>query len=156
MPELIGSPTDRTTLTEAALRQRGVAPQFFPGAFTYAVEQNHYLCPEGKRLPYEGREKQNGSIRYRYRAAAVDCQNCPFQQLCCPNSRKGRSLVRTEEAPVMAAFKAKMATEAAHQIYKQRAGVADSPMPGSKTNWGCGSSASEGGSKWGSRPCGPA
>jgi transposase len=125
--ELIGSLTDRTANTEAALRKRGVGPEFFPSAFTYQAGQNHYLCPESKVLRYEGREKQNGVIRYRYRAAAADCQNCPWRSHCCPDSRKGRSLVRTEDAPVMAAFKAKMATEAAKQIYQQRAGVAEFP-----------------------------
>lgn len=125
--ELIGALTDRTAITEAALRKRGVVREFFPSAFTYQAGQNHYLCPEGKVLRYEGREKQNGSIRYRYRAAAADCQSCPFQQLCCPDSRKGRSLVRTEDVPVLAAFKAKMATEAAQRIYQQRAGVAEFP-----------------------------
>jgi transposase len=125
--ELIGSLADRTVLTEARLRKRGVAPEFFPSAFSYDTEQNHYTCPAGKVLRYEGREKQNGATRYRYRAATADCHACPFGRDCCPDSRKGRSLVRTEEAPVMAAFRAKMATAAAQQIYKQRAGVAEFP-----------------------------
>ena len=125
--ELIGSLTDRRIVTEAMLRQRGVAPECFPSAFTYDAEQNHYSCPAGKVLRYEGREKQNGNTRHRYRAATADCQACPLRPHCCPDSRKGRSLVRTEDAPVMAAFKAKMATEAAQQIYKQRAGVAEFP-----------------------------
>jgi len=125
--ELIGALTDRRTVTEAMLRQRGVAPECFPSAFTYDAEHNHYLCPAGKVLRYEGREQQNGNLRYRYRAAPADCQACPLRRRCCPDSRKGRSLVRTEDAPVMAAFKAKMATEAAQQIYKQRAGVAEFP-----------------------------
>jgi transposase len=125
--ELIGSLTDRRALTEATLRKRGVAAEFFPSAFAYDPEQNHYTCPAGKVLRYEGREKQNGATRHRYRAATADCQACPLRGQCCPDSRKGRSLVRTEDAPVMAAFKAKMATEAAQQIYKQRAGVAEFP-----------------------------
>jgi transposase len=125
--ELIGSLTDRRALTEATLRKRGVAAEFFPSAFAYDPEQNHYTCPAGKVLRYEGREKQNGNTRHRYRAVTADCQACPWRAQCCPDSRKGRSLVRTEEAPVMAAFKAKMATEAAQQIYKQRAGVAEFP-----------------------------
>jgi len=125
--ELIGSLTDRTTLTEARLRGRGVAAEFFPSAFRYQAELNRYLCPQGKVLPFEGRERNRGVIRYRYRAAAAECRACPLQSHCCPNSRKGRSLVRTEDAPVMAAFKAKMATAAAQQIYKQRAGVAEFP-----------------------------
>ena len=125
--ELIGSLTDRRALTEATLRKRGVAAEFFPSAFTYDSEQNHYTCPAGKRLRYEGREKQTSNTRYRYRAATADCQACPLRAPCCPDSRKGRSLVRTEDAPVMAAFRAKMATEVAQQIYKQRAGVAEFP-----------------------------
>lgn len=125
--DLIGSLTDRRALTEARLGKRGVTAEFFPSAFTYDPEQNHYTCPAGKVLRYEGREKQNGNTRHRYRAVTADCQACPWRAQCCPDSRKARSLVRTEEAPVMAAFKAKMATEAAQQIYKQRAGVAEFP-----------------------------
>jgi transposase len=125
--EMIGSLTDRTALTEAVLRKRGVAREFFPSAFTYQAEANHYLCPAGKVLRYEGREMQHGATRYRYRAATADCHACLGRAQCCPDSRKGRSLVRSEDAPVMAAFKAKMATEAAQQIYKQRAGVAEFP-----------------------------
>jgi transposase len=125
--ELIGSLTDRRALTEATWHKRGVAAEFFPSAFTYDSEQNHYTCPAGKVLRYEGGEKQHGNTRYRYRAATADCQACPLRRQCCPDSRKGRSLVRTEDAPVMAAFKAKMATEAAQEIYKQRAGVAEFP-----------------------------
>lgn len=125
--ELIGSLTDRRALTEATLRQRGVTAEFFPSAFTYDAAQNHYTCPAGKALRYEGREKQNGNTRHRYRAVTADCQACPWRRQCCPDSRKGRSLVRTEDAPGMAAFKAKMATQAAQQIYKQRAGVAEFP-----------------------------
>jgi len=124
---LIGSLADHTPLSEAALRKRGVMEAFFPSAFRYEAAPNHYTCPTGKTLPYLGRERRKGASRYRYRAAAADCHPCPFRAQCCPDSRQGRSLVRTEEGPVMAAFKAKMATEAAQLIYKQRAGVAEFP-----------------------------
>lgn len=124
---LIGSLTDHTASSEALLRKRGVTEAFFPRAFSYDAEQNHYTCPAGKRLHYEGREKKKGGSRYRYRAAATDCRQCPFRAQCCPGSRKGRSLVRSEDAPALAAFKAKMATAEAQRIYKQRAGVAEFP-----------------------------
>jgi transposase len=126
--ELIGSLADHSAQSEGRLRQRGIAPEFFPSAFRYQAEANHYVCPQGKVLRFEGREKKaGGGLRYRYRAAAADCQACPLRVRCCPESQRGRSLVRTEDAPVMAAFKAKMETEAAQQIYKQRAGVAEFP-----------------------------
>lgn len=126
--EFIGSLSDHTAQTEGRLRQRGIAAECFPRAFTYQAEPNQYLCPQGKVLRFEGREKKaSGQLRYRYRAAAADCQACPLRRQCCPGNRKGRSLVRTEDSAVMAAFKAKMETEAAQQIYKQRAGVAEFP-----------------------------
>jgi len=126
--ELIGPVTDPTAQTEASLRKRGVAEAFFPSAFCYEAEANHYVCPEGKRLRFEAQEKKSGSgRRYRYRASRADCQACPMRPHCCPDSRKGRSLVRTEDGPAMGAFKAKMETAAAQQIYKQRAGVAEFP-----------------------------
>ncbi len=78
--DLIGSLTDRKALTEATLRQRGVAAEFFPSAFAFNAEQNHYTCPVGKVLRYEGREQQRGNTRYRYRAATADCQACPLRR----------------------------------------------------------------------------
>jgi transposase len=125
--ELIGSLPDHTATREALLKKRGVTEAFFPRAFTYQAESNHYLCPAGQVLHYEGRERQKGGLRYRYRALASTCRQCPFRAQCCPDSRKGRSLVRSEDGPAMAAFRAKMATLKAQRIYKQRAGVAEFP-----------------------------
>ena len=67
------------------------------------------------------------AIRYRYRAAKADCQACPLKAHCCPHTSKGRALWRVEDSPAVTAFKQKMATPAAQQIYKQRAGVAEFP-----------------------------
>ena len=48
---------------------------FFPQAFRYDAEQNHYTCPAGKPLRYEGRERKKGASRYRYRAAVAEFPN---------------------------------------------------------------------------------
>ncbi len=66
-------------------------------------------------------------MRHRYRARLTDCRACPFQAQCCPKTKKGRSLVRMEQTPEVAAFQAKMETAEAQQIYKERAGVAEFP-----------------------------
>jgi hypothetical protein len=125
--DLIGALPDRSTQTLAALQSRGIAPAFFPQAFVYDAATNSYTCPAGQTLKYEGRENKGESIRYRYRAPAAACQSCPFKAQCCPDNAKGRSLVRTEDSAVVAAFKAKMQTPEAQAIYKQRAGVAEFP-----------------------------
>jgi transposase len=124
---LIGALPDRSAQTVAALESRGVAPAFFPQAFAYDAAANSYTCPAGQRLKCEGREKQGESLRYRYRAPAAACQSCPFKAQCCPDTAKGRSLVRTEDSAVVAAFKAKMQTPEAQAVLKQRAGVAEFP-----------------------------
>ena len=125
--DLIGPVPDSSARTQAGLQQRGVSPEFFPSAFVYEAASNTCRCPAGKTLTYEGREKKGPTTRYRYRARPADCQACPFHSQCCPHSRKGRSIVRSQEAPAVTAFKAKMQTAAARQIYKQRAGIAEFP-----------------------------
>src|SRR5262245_50649464 len=125
--DLIGPVPDHSASSEAGLKRRGVSPEFFPSAFVYDAAQDCYHCPAGKRLTYEGREKQGLTTRYRYRARASDCRDCPWKSGCCPTSRKGRSLVRSQDGLAMVAFKAKMATDEAQRIYKQRAGVAEFP-----------------------------
>jgi transposase len=125
--DLIGPIPDHSASSQAGLRRRGVSPEFFPSAFVYDPASNCCRCPAGKTLPYEGREKKGLTTRYRYRARPADCQACPFKSQCCPKSRKGRSIVRCEDAPAVAAFKAKMQTPEARQIYKQRAGIAEFP-----------------------------
>ena len=125
--DLIGPVPDSSARTQASLKHRGVSPEFFPSAFVYEAASNSYRCPAGKTLAYEGREKKGLTTCYRYRARPADCRACPFKPQCCPQSRKGRSIVRSEEAPAVVAFKVKMQTPEAREIYKQRAGIAEFP-----------------------------
>lgn len=125
--DLIGALAEHSAQSEGALRKRGVSPEFFPQAFGYDPVADTYTCPAGQTLAYEGKEKKGTATRYRYRAKPSACHACPFKALCCPENKKGRSMVRTEDSPAVAAFKAKMRTEAAQAIYKQRAGVAEFP-----------------------------
>jgi transposase len=124
---LIGSLPDPEQRVETALKSCGVAEAFYPKAFVYDAGQNGYICPAGKTLRYQDREKQKGSMRYRYRAAKADCQACPLKAQCCPHTSKGRAIWRVEDSPAVAAFKQKMATPEAQQTYKQRAQVAEFP-----------------------------
>lgn len=125
--DLIGSLPERSGVAPNRLEQRGVSPDFYPQAFEYDVETDSYTCPGGKVLRYETQEQQGASLRRRYRAKASDCRACEFQTKCCPGTRRGRSLVRSEATPEMVAFQAKMETPEAQAIYKQRAGVAEFP-----------------------------
>jgi transposase len=125
--DLIGSLPERNRRPVNRLGQRGVSPDFYPQAFEYDGSADCYRCPAGKVLGYETRERQAATLRRRYRAKASECRVCEFQAQCCPRTKRGRSLVRSEATPEMVAFEAKMETPEAQTIYKQRAGVAEFP-----------------------------
>lgn len=94
--------------------------------FVYQAEQDHYVCPAGKILSYEGRQKKDGMQQFKYKAKRKDCQSCPLKMQCCPENKKhGRSVTRSEESPAMIAFRAKMATDAAQAEYRKRGAVAE-------------------------------
>jgi transposase len=125
--DLIGALPERRGVAPDRLKQRGVSPEFYPQAFEYDASADCYRCPAGKVLHYETEERSGASVRHRYRAKASECQGCIFQAQCCPGTKRGRSVVRSEATPEMAAFQAKMETPEAQAIYKQRAGVAEFP-----------------------------
>ena len=125
--DLIGALPERRGVAPDRLKQRGVSPDFYPQAFEYDASTDCCRCPAGKVLSYETEERQGASVRRRYRAKASDCRGCAFQAQCCPGTKKGRSVVRSEATPEMAAFQAKMETPEAQAIYKQRSGVAEFP-----------------------------
>jgi len=125
--DLIGALPERNGVAPNRLQQRGVRPEFYPQAFEYDSSADCYRCPVGKVLLYETQERQGASLRRRYRARASECRFCAFQAQCCPGTKRGRSLVRSEQTPELTAFQAKMEAPEAQAIYKQRAGVAEFP-----------------------------
>jgi transposase len=110
------------------LKEKGIDEAFSRQAFVYDEVTNSYTCPASHSLSYKGKERRGKSWRYRYRASAADCQACPFKQQCCPKSiRLGRSVMRSEHESEVESHAAKMQTEEAKQIYKQRGQTAEFP-----------------------------
>lgn len=110
---------------------RGVTAAFYPQEFRYDGERDLYLCPAGQELPHRGvKHDRKGVKRHLYRAQASVCRACPFQAQCCPTSGKftqGRTIVRSQNEPVVAAFVEKMKTPEAQAIYRQRKKIAEFP-----------------------------
>ena len=134
--DLIGPLRDQKQTSVDSLKRRGISPQFYPQAFTYNESTDSYTCPANKTLHFETEEKQKGGVKRRYRARAAQCRACPFQAQCCPGSKKGRSVLRQQKSAVVLAFEAKMQTEEAIGIYKERAGVAETPNAWFKDKFG--------------------
>jgi len=126
--DFIGSMGTGVAQSAGQMDRRGVDPAFRPHAFSYDQVSDTYRCPAGKTLKYVGKENQPGRINYRYRISGGECRACEFKSKCCPqNGREGRMIVRGVDAPEVAAFIAKMETDEAKQIYKQRGAVAEFP-----------------------------
>lgn len=123
--DFIGAVGDGLSPAAGQLNLRGVDPSFRPDAFRYDAAEDNYTCPWGNKLRYVGKERRTGRTNHKYRANASECQGCSFKEKCCPQNKKGRSIIRSIDDPVVTAFKEKMKTEEAKQIYKQRGSVAE-------------------------------
>lgn len=125
--DLIGPPLGGKVQKDTLYQIRGVEKEFRPEAFAYDAVANAYQCPEGKTLRYKTRQALIGQTKYTYAAETGDCQACAQKARCCPATTKGRLLVRAEDTPEVAAFRAKMETEAAKATYRKRGAVAEFP-----------------------------
>ena len=105
--------------------------EFLASAFSYDPERDCFTCPAGQILTHQARlNRGNGVGTHVYRPGKTVCAKCPLRSQCAPaNARPGwwRSITRTEEPATTTAFKAKMATEEAQQIYAQRSQIAEFP-----------------------------
>jgi transposase len=120
----LGNQRDAATACEL----RGVAKEFLPEKFAYDPKSDTYWCPAGKPLSYAGDKIEGRKINHRYQAAMADCSVCPHKKQCCPHTtKKGRSIMRGELRPEVAALVAKMDTEEARTIYKLRGQIAEFP-----------------------------
>jgi transposase len=116
--------------------QPQLAGEFQANRFAYDEAEDCYKCPAGKTLRLTKKRTRRGSIEYNYRAEAAECQRCEFKELCCPKSRTGRWIVRTEHSNVVKNFLLKMETDEAKQIYRTRSQVAEFPNCWIKTKIG--------------------
>jgi transposase len=102
---------------------------FVSTAFPYDAARDCFTCPAGQTLlPAAMLNRGHGVRTQVYRAPKEACRNCPLRDECAPpNPRAGwrRSITRIAEPPATTAFKAKMKTEAAKQIYAQRSRTAE-------------------------------
>jgi transposase len=120
-----GTMEDHAEATRRRLQARGLAPEFYPHNFPYHSASNSYTCPAGQTLAYQRTQHDRvGVERDYYQARAADCRDCALRQACQPGQH-GRMMVRQENVPTVAAYLAKMQTEAARAAYRRRAPVAE-------------------------------
>ena len=126
--EFYGSLAEPEAKQAASMKAAGIDPAFAPSAFPRDPASNGVQCPAGKILAYVRQSKKGDVTYWQYQAEAGDCRGCEYQKRCCPRPQQGRlvSIRMTENAEV-AAFREKMKTEEARQIYQKRGAVAEFP-----------------------------
>lgn len=110
-------------------------------AFAYDAQKDVYRCPEGKEMECAGKSKQKRSsvelvVLGQYRCAEGECQQCPQRQECCPKSKSGRSISRSEHEGAVDRLKERMSQEENKQKYKRRAATVERLFGDGKENRG--------------------
>jgi hypothetical protein len=104
--------------------------QLGKGQFKYDAQRDVYVCPEGKTLECVGSSRQKRSsvellVLSQYRCAEGECQACPRRQECCPKSRQGRSISRSEHEGAIDRLKERMSRPENKRSYKRRAATVE-------------------------------
>ena len=99
--------------------------------FVYDAQHDQYYCPQGHPLPFETTkpewrgEKRVGQRLYR----CGHCSGCPLIAACLsPKNQYGRTITRDEYEEVRERTAARMASEPARLLYKQRPRIAETPF----------------------------
>lgn len=125
--DFYGSWQDSWKATERDAQGRSEA--FLSSAFPYDATQDVFRCPAGETLRHRAVLNRGHGVRTRvYRAPKEACRTCVLRAQCAPPGARPawrRSITRIEEPSETTAFKAKMKTEEARQIYAQRSRVAE-------------------------------
>ena len=110
---------------------QGRSAPFQSSAFAYNAERDCFTCPAGITLIHRAiLNREHGIRTHVYRAPKEACASCQFRSQCAPQKARPawvRSVTRSEEPVATMAFKAKMATKEAQQIYSQRSRIAEFP-----------------------------
>jgi transposase len=125
--DFYGSWQDSWKATERDAQGRSEA--FMSSAFPYDAAQDVFRCPAGEALRQRVVLNRGHGVGTRvYRAPKEACRTCALREQCAPPGARPawrRSITRIEEPWETTAFKTKMKTEAARQIYAQRSRVAE-------------------------------
>jgi transposase len=126
--EFYGSLSTPAARQAGAMKAAGIDPRFGAQAFTHDAEKRTLQCPAGKALDYLRQSQKRGARYQQFQARAADCQGCAFRKSCCPPGAEARLIsIRIRENAEVAAFRAKMETPQAQQIYRRRGPTAEFP-----------------------------
>ncbi|MGI8367255.1 transposase [Sphingomonas paucimobilis] len=113
--------TDRGTIPHIPVLERSeqTKGKFPREAFRYEREQDRYVCPAGKILPFRGADRRAGFLRYS--ASPADCRACHLKRKCTAGSN--RSVTHSEYEDVREMVRGEMQTPLFKRSMRLRRGV---------------------------------
>lgn len=102
--------------------------------FVYDKEQDCYVCPEGHKLVYEGKQDEGKKVAYRISNAAL-CKECRHYGEC-TDSKSGRKIVRLIQEEVKEKLERQYEQPESQEIYARRKTRVEHPFGHIKRNLG--------------------
>jgi len=122
--------------TQTGQEQRNKG-KFGKEMFIYDKERDGYVCPNNELI---SKSHSNHTSYQRtmhiYRTSSKVCKACPLQAQCLGEKTKHKQMQRWEYQHVIDDYNAKMQTDEAKVVMKQRASVAEHPFGSIKRNLG--------------------
>ncbi len=103
--------------TQSIASKRGIW-EFDKRKFSYHVDKDCYLCPEGQTLIRGGRTRRDDGYRYRITSREL-CLICQHYGKC-TNARRGRTMVRRDDEALRERLEKEYALSENQAIYKRR------------------------------------
>jgi transposase len=103
--------------------------------FKYDAENDCYICPEGQTLSFKRLNKRTDALPSRLYENPKACSNCPNRELCTTN-KLGRKLHREPHQDALDAVNARMKTDEARDVFRERQKIAEHPFVTTKAVWG--------------------
>ncbi len=124
---------ERTVVIPEPRTKRADAP-YGPRAFIHDPATDTVTCPEGIILKRWGRPAPGKDARYG--APDTACRACPAKAACCPDTKRGRVIVRSPEATIRDAHRTWLASAEAEALGKRRKGLVEAVFGTLKTRHG--------------------
>lgn len=103
--------------------------------FNFLAEENCYICPEGKPLPFVGECVYNGKVKRRqFLYRGTECSTCTVKSAC--TKQRARCIRREMREHLQEEMRAKLSSEEGKDIYRQRMHLAEIPFGHLKHNLG--------------------
>ena len=107
--------------------------------FMYDIDNDCYICPEGKELPFKHTEKvRRSSGHEQYRRVYYDiqsCRGCPnFEN--CPTSKTCRKINRSPDQNALDIVDSRMTTADGKRLFRERKKIVEHPFGTIKYIWG--------------------